>query len=608
MSGDAENRPEAEVQIQQTQEEEQEDSSMARASQVSPRQVEAARPNLERSLPSSSPGTPAPIEPDMLSFTEDILEPPITKTSLSELDVAKIIHNCKLRHDINFDPDLHFRPNLEGDKGRLKQNRHNSFWRSLRDQLTQFVVDRDGFFARNGDGDDWCLPLLLKTVKSILEGLVPQRDLGLLDEGLNIELLMQQFYHGILDLEKLAEWLRNVLKSHCAPMRDDEVDSMYKLVRDGNREGDLDKLVCGLRDLLSILEHMKLDVANHQIRCMRSQLIQETIVFEQRTFIKRINTHRFSVEDARLWYKDAHKQFSSLPARGFGDLSVFFEALSRLILPSAASDNRRIPETFQHDHDRLLKLRMDMLDAVNLDICMRLYNDLESVARYSSVGHFGCSGGDRTSRVLSSDFNLGTSDAGSRPSSFTLSCAGSDTSSRHSSMIVPSYVAPDSYETQRKAQTLYNSLVALLSTAPLATIQPSTQIARWRAVAPSMAIEILRHLEADFSMLPELENKLAESLCQFDSQLYRDTEQSFHQRLLDELSNKVHEYKGLSGFSLYTTVSEKRMVPGTNSMRDFIGCLRRGLDEGAIDDLAMRLAHAGILHWRVWAGTAYVQV
>jgi hypothetical protein len=38
----------------------------------------------------------------------------VTKATLSELDVSKIVHNHKIRHDINFDPELHFRPNLDG--------------------------------------------------------------------------------------------------------------------------------------------------------------------------------------------------------------------------------------------------------------------------------------------------------------------------------------------------------------------------------------------------------------------------------------------------------------------------------------------------------------
>ena len=48
------------------------------------------------------------------------VEPPVTKGTLSELDTNKIVNNPKLRHDINFDPDLHFRLNLDGEGGRKK--------------------------------------------------------------------------------------------------------------------------------------------------------------------------------------------------------------------------------------------------------------------------------------------------------------------------------------------------------------------------------------------------------------------------------------------------------------------------------------------------------
>jgi hypothetical protein len=39
----------------------------------------------------------------------------VTKETLSELDRSKIVNIPNLRHDINFDPDLHFRPNLDGE-------------------------------------------------------------------------------------------------------------------------------------------------------------------------------------------------------------------------------------------------------------------------------------------------------------------------------------------------------------------------------------------------------------------------------------------------------------------------------------------------------------
>jgi hypothetical protein len=46
--------------------------------------------------------------------------PPVTATSLTELDLQRIMNNTKLRADINFDGDLHFRPNLDGPEGQEK--------------------------------------------------------------------------------------------------------------------------------------------------------------------------------------------------------------------------------------------------------------------------------------------------------------------------------------------------------------------------------------------------------------------------------------------------------------------------------------------------------
>ncbi|KAJ4305960.1 Protein SOSEKI 1 [Collariella sp. IMI 366227] len=137
--------------------------------------------------------------------------------------VYKRLCNPKLRHDINFDPGLHFRPNLDGDKGRKKQDKASQVWNTLYEQLGMFVVNMEGFHARYGHGD-WCLPALLRAVRDIIETLVPQNDRDLLNEGLNVDLLMQQFSRGVADLEKLAST--------------------------GNRNNDMDELVRGMRSLL----------------------------------------------------------------------------------------------------------------------------------------------------------------------------------------------------------------------------------------------------------------------------------------------------------------------------------------------------------------------
>jgi hypothetical protein len=183
------------------------------------------------------------------------LEPPVTKGSLSELDVNKIVNNPKLRHDLNFDPDLHFRPK-DGEK-RRKTQRANDFWETMRVQLKKYITNRGQFEEELGNAE-WCLPATLKAIRGILETLVPQRDRASVEETFNVDLLMQKFREGVADFEKLALWLSQLLKCHCAPMRDNWVDKMVTQLSNGDRIRDTIQLVAGMQNLLGVLEAMKL--------------------------------------------------------------------------------------------------------------------------------------------------------------------------------------------------------------------------------------------------------------------------------------------------------------------------------------------------------------
>lgn len=613
---DGEARKDADVQMQPAPQSEPENNSISQPSQVSPRRCEAAvrTPSpptgaLSRPGPGSSPGAATPPREREASSSRRSrrhstpqlcppLEPPVTKSTLSELDVSKIIHNPKLRHDINFDPELHFRPNLDGEKGRKKQEKASQFWKLLKEELTEFLMDRASFDAKHGESNEWTLPLLLKAVKEIIQTLVPQRDRQLLDEGLNVELLMQQFNKGVVDLEKLACWLSRVLKSHCAPMRDDWVDSMYTQLSSGNRNANLDELVAGMRSLLSVLEAMKLDVANHQIRCLRPVLIEDTTHFEQRFFLRKIQSRKVDVGGARLWYRNAERVFDNAPGvtQAFGDMGVLFHALTSLLMPTTAE--KRLPSTFLFDEERIMKLRSDVVDAVNLQVCMRMYDDVGRLGLVDSqaLGH------------MDGDFNFNTPRANSRPASLVFSSASSATSSPRSSVVVPAYVAPECGEARAASHDVYTSLVALLQSAT-PTSRPH---ARWHELAPCMALQIFRSTNAPRYMLGSFEEKLVETLCKFnESELYRDVETAFRSRLMAELGSRVRELKALSGVSLFAVATGGRVQNGGGGVaqlgRDADALMRDGQDEGGIEDMATRIAHLGILHWRVWSPLAYAE-
>ncbi|KAI1262253.1 camp-mediated signaling protein Sok1 [Xylariaceae sp. FL1019] len=555
------------------------------------------------------------------------LEPPVTKTTLSELEVTKIIHNPKLRHDINFDPELHFRPNLDGEKGQRKQHKANQFWDTLRDQLEQFITDRDGFVKQYGNGEDWCLPLLLKSVKEIINTLVPTRDRACLDEGLSVDLIMQQFSRGMADLEKLASWLSGVLKSHCAPMRDEWVDQMYNQLTNGNRTSNMGELVQGLRNLLSVLEAMKLDVANHQIRCLRPILIEDTVHFEQRFFAKKIRDQKLDPRSSYEWYTDLNPAEDSASLQAFGDMATFFEELVNMVMPSYPASHNYLPNTFIFDEERLTKLRSDMLDAINLDICMRLYEtwlnisaavDTTVPSPYLATPRSDAAGYLRLAED-DSEFNFN-----SRPSSMTFSAAGSAQSSPRSSLVMQSGLSSSSAsstksaeEARCKSKSLYRSLVALLQSSGT----PPRGATRWSTVKDSLAIQIFRFTNSPMSMLPEFEDAIHNHLGDIFSQdnaavfspLYLEVEQTFRQRLLAELRPRVRDLKGLNCISLFSAATGGRLQVGgrTDGWRDASRDALEELaheprEEGSLNDMATRLGHIGLLHWRVWSKLVYV--
>jgi len=552
-------------------------------------------PSLSRQSSSMSASLASPVERSDPMKNPD---PPVTKATLSELDVMKIVHNPKLRHDINFDPDLHFRPNMDGEKGKRKQDKANVFWDTLRNDLTMFLTDRASFDTEYGQNGDWTLPRLLTAAKEIIQTLVPSRDRAVLDEGLNVDLFMQQFYRGVADLEKLASWLRGVLKLHCAPMRDDWVDTVYYQLSNGNANNDLKELVNGMKNLLTVLEAMKLDVANHQIRCLRPALIEDTVHFEQKFFYKRIAAGKMQIDSFKLWYQNAMERYTSdelRPARDFGDMGVFFETLARNLLPHNAAE--QMPATFQFDEERIARLKNDMYDAVFIEGCLRQYERLEGVCHIFGAPAEGLSRpGSQDGELLDSPLAGFRASAGSRPSSQALSTRSSNSSPRSSLVLptpsaIPAYLQPSQSDPNTKRRKLHKTLIDILQSAPT----NANQMDRWRAVGPAMALEVFRATGLPLRLLPEVEDAIVNKLLQMDGEDFRDLQQQMFERLMESLQDRVRRYRVLSGSSLFATATGELHAD-----------LHEAAGDSGIEDIATKLAHVGIVHWRVWAEPVYL--
>ncbi|KAJ0419938.1 T-complex protein 11-domain-containing protein [Aspergillus carlsbadensis] len=473
------------------------------------------------------------------------MNPPVTKGTLSELDLPCIMNNINLRIDANFDRDLHFKPDCDGEKGRKKRKDAAEYWEAMAVEIGIYAfgascgvddkaqpgsrVQRRTFEPR--------LPALFETLQDVLKTLVPERDHPSIMQNLEVALLMQQIQKGVLDMVGVAKWLAALLKTHCAPMRDDWADSMVDQITSGSQSQNPSEIVHGLHTLFGILEAMKLDVANHQIRAFRVLLVEDTIPFLQTYFKSKVERDNFHVESSRLWYLNLREQElrrmeDPTQTDGFWPLSLLLQGLSEILLQFDNPEG--FPETFIFDSDRLWVLRACLQNAINLEICWYI------LERYVQ------------------------------------------SHKRH----IPS--------PERTCATFRSRVGTLMEeNEDCARGSP-----RWLKNVRSIALEIARFANMACCGDVRIEDDVIERMLEWnlsnDDDLFRASRDILRQKLLYATFGLAKRYLNMSPLAICE--AQRHSPHGSFDQQHY-----------DIERIATRLAHIGVLHWRVWAPILYVR-
>ncbi|KAL9097217.1 MAG: hypothetical protein Q9165_000644 [Trypethelium subeluteriae] len=553
-------------------------------------------------------------------FTHAVETPPITAESLSELNIDRIVTNAQLRHDINFDREIHFRPNVDCSKGRQKINAAEQYWKALVAELELYALLGNepslSHIGKQFDLDSAItasqrrIPLIFETIKEILRSILPEIDRAQVVDVLDVPVLMQQIQRGMCDLVGLAAWLAKLLKVHCAPMRDGWVDQMVAHIEDGVRNASAQSIVDGLRELLGILEAMKLDVANHQIRHLRLLLVEDTIQFEQQHHQSRIEHGRIDVESAQGWlskYSHALRHESlrficedKLP----NDLGAFVYAFLRsLLAPTPLTTS--FPETFNLDLDRLASLRTDLVDQIHLNICLELHTDL---LRRSNHHHHQPFSFPSSSASASTSTSTSTSTTNSLPESL-LTIIGpppyprSPTSTSTSSASTRWLTSLPNLTTH----LLHSALPSLPTTSPLTHALHTTLERRlahaFNPSSPSFAaythILLSRLLP---TLLADVAAHVDDSPVALGNAFVGAADADAAARRGGGATRRVLamqaglDGKGLVGVGDKVKGGVETVVVGGG----------RGEMEGRMRGLRERMAHLAVLHWRVWGRMVYL--
>ncbi|PWY86175.1 Tcp11-domain-containing protein [Aspergillus heteromorphus CBS 117.55] len=474
--------------------------------------------------------------------------PPVTKSTLSELDLPCIMSNINLRMDANFDRDLHFKPDLDGEKGRRKRKEAADYWEAMAVEIAIYAVGAKHERSHLGESAPSVpqqsfeprLPAMFETLQDVLKTLVPERDHPGVVQNLEVTLLMQQIQKGVLDMVGVATWLATLLKTHCAPMRDEWADQMVEQIRSGSELQNPIEIVGGLQTLFSILEAMKLDVANHQIRAFRVLLIEDTVPFLQEYFRGKIDRDNFRVESSRRWYlevreRELRRLEKPTPTEGFWPISLLFRGVSDFLLQFHTPD--AFPETFVFDSDRLWQLRSCLQNLINLDICWFIFESyINAQKRYLSA-------------------------------------------------------PAQTYATFR---TRIGSLM-----------EESDECARgspvWLKNVRCIALEIARFAcaaccrEATVSdeVIAPIETALEWHLSN-ESGLFQYFQSSLREKLLAATCATAKRYLNMSPLAICESQRNYPQAPMSQQHYD-------------VERISMRLAHMGVLHWKVWAPILYVR-
>lgn len=274
--------------------------------------------------------------------------------------------------------------------------------------------------------------------------------------------------------------------------------------------------------------------------------MEDTIPFLQDYFFRRMATGEFKADDARTWYLSIPKQVTDLSReaedRAFFPPAVLLRGLCELLLQF--DEPASYPQTFQFDLHRLWQLRVTLQHLIHIDVCWSILEHLINRAECrASRRHIYSRFRSRISCLLDTSSDSGSDNLGTR---------------------------------------LPNAANVALEIARLA------HEARSGHASPK---------DVPNSLITEAEKSIKRHLAT-ESPVFRHYRGILRHELLTETYQLARKYINMSPLAICE--SQRARVAAAPSM-----ALGRTQRQREIVVIAMKLAHIGVLHWRVWGPLLY---
>ncbi|MBN3294099.1 T11L1 protein, partial [Polypterus senegalus] len=210
------------------------------------------------------------------------------------LETAKGVTNMALAHEIVLNGGFQLKQSepVGSLEKRVREIVHKAFWDSLETQLSE-----------NPPTYDHAIKLLGEIKETLLSFLLPghNRLRNQINEVLDLELIKQEAENGALDINKVAEFIIDIMGTLCAPARDEEVGRLRNIT----------SVVPLFKEIFSVLDLMKIDMANFAISSIRPHLMQQSIEYERMKFQEFIEKQPNALDFTQKWIEEALNELIS---------------------------------------------------------------------------------------------------------------------------------------------------------------------------------------------------------------------------------------------------------------------------------------------------------
>ncbi|KAI3656195.1 hypothetical protein MP638_003473 [Amoeboaphelidium occidentale] len=263
-------------------------------------------------------------------------------------EYGSFLSNERLAHELIVNPDFELsNPVPNPLEEQIRSTMKKAFFDSIREsiKLNKF---------------DWVEGMVLDIKNQLLsmvskEGKIANE----INEAMDESFIHQQVSKNVFDTGKFILYVVSKMLQLCAPIRD-------AAIRKVAAETDLVKQ---LEMILSILDDMKLDLANYRLRSLMPHLMKQAVEYERSKFEKALEAGTTSLAKTEKWLDDAAKKTQEVkdsrnpekvvhPDNRVRYDAIYFEALISLVFNNDKLINAdTLPETFMMDTERIASLQ-----------------------------------------------------------------------------------------------------------------------------------------------------------------------------------------------------------------------------------------------------------